>query len=501
MQIRLQPVASVQTTPTSLQTTRLIPARHFFIYPRREFSSEDSEARARVHSTIMHSNSALEKSLSTALASRDERWIRRRLPDPNTSSSSSPLIDFNSNDYLSLSNSSKLRSHLLTKLSAAPDILGSGGSRLLVNSRAHAALEARLVDFFHGESALLFNSGFDANVGFFSCVPQPGDVVVYDEYIHASVHDGIRGSRVTRSSLLAFAHNSVADLRRVLEKSRHEHASLRMATASLFVSVESLYSMDGTFSPLREIADLLDELFPLKNAYLILDEAHSTGIYGPLGRGRVVELGLEGRVLARLHTFGKALAASGAVVITSTLIRDYMLNYARSLIYTTSLSYANIIAADCSFDMLTDGTAQHLSKHLLDLSSYFSDTLRPLLLSRRIPPALVRLPSHLSDHSSQSPFPPSPIVPVLTAHPRPLSTYLLALGMNARPITWPTVPKGKDRVRVCLHAGNTRDDVDRLIMGIIKWAEETMRSQEASVPAVSVGTRRVAFPGAIESKL
>jgi 8-amino-7-oxononanoate synthase len=121
----------------------------------------------------MPPNSALEKSLSAALASRDERWIRRRLPDPNISSSSSPLTDFNSNDYLSLSNSSKLRSHLLTRLSAAPDILGSGGSRLLVNGRAHAALEARLVDFFHGESALLFNSGFDANVGFFSCVPQP----------------------------------------------------------------------------------------------------------------------------------------------------------------------------------------------------------------------------------------------------------------------------------------------------------------------------------------
>lgn len=113
----------------------------------------------------------------------------------------------------------------------------------------------------------------------------------------------------------------------------------------------------------------------------------------------------------------------------------------------------------------------------------------------------MRLPTHLSDHSSGSAYPPSPIVPILTAHPRPLSAYLLALGMNARPITWPTVPKGKDRVRVCFHAGNTRGDVDKLIMGIIKWAEETMSSQEASIPTIPVGMRRVGFPGAIESKL
>ncbi|KAF8193376.1 pyridoxal phosphate-dependent transferase [Pholiota molesta] len=406
-------------------------------------------------------SSALSKSLSAALASRDARWIRRRLPDPNTSSSDSPLIDFNSNDYLSLSHSTKLRAHLLARLSEAPDVLGSGGSRLLVNGRAHAALEARLADFFRTETVLLFNSGFDANVGFFSCIPQSGDTIVYDEYIHASVHDGMRASRATAQ--FSFSHNSLSDLRRLLCRLLEERSGLGTGQNSLFLSVESLYSMDGTFSPLREIADMLDELFPLNNGYLIVDEAHSTGIYGPQGRGRVAQLGLEHRVLARLHTFGKALAATGAVIATNTLIRDYLLNYARSLIYTTSLSYANIIAADCSFDMLTDGTAQH------------------------------RVSS--SD-------PPSPIIPVLTPHPRPLSAYLLALGMNARPITWPTVPKGKDRVRVCLHAGNTRADVDRLVRGIVKWAEETL-SQRAEEAGLSGARRpeRSALGGILESKL
>ncbi|KAF8908906.1 pyridoxal phosphate-dependent transferase [Gymnopilus junonius] len=417
---------------------------------------------------------ALQNRLQAALASREDRWIRRRLPDPNASSSSSPLIDFNSNDYLSLSNSSKLRSLFLQKLSEAPDVLGSGGSRLLVNGRAHAALEARLADFFGAETALLFNSGFDANVGFFSCIPQPGDTIVYDEYIHASVHDGIRGSRV-RSAQFSFSHNSLTDLRMLLCRLKEERPGLRSGENSLFLAVESLYSMDGTFAPLSEMADLLEEVFPLKNGYFVVDEAHSTGIYGPDGRGRVAMLGLEDRVLARLHTFGKALAATGAVILTSTLIRDYLLNYARSLIYTTSLSYANIVAADCSFDMLTDGTAQHLSNHLLDLSFYFTNTLLPLFELKGIPSTLVSLPSHIqSSLHEQPPQLPSPIIPVMTPHPRPLSAYLLALGMNARPITWPTVPKGKDRVRVCLHSGNSREDVDKLIQGIIGWALETM---------------------------
>ncbi|PPQ85644.1 LOW QUALITY PROTEIN: hypothetical protein CVT25_012766 [Psilocybe cyanescens] len=464
----------------------------------------------------MDAKSALASSLQAALASRDERWIRRRLPDPSTSSSNSPLIDFNSNDYLSLSDSSKLRSHFLNKLAAAPDVLGSGGSRLLVNGRAHAALEDRLAEFFRADTALLFNSGFDANVGFFSCVPQAGDVVVYDEYIHASVHDGIRSSRV-REAQYSFSHNSMPDLRRVLCRLREDKPALRTAQSSLFLSVESLYSMDGTFAPLQEIVDMLDEIFPMKNGYLVVDEAHSTGIYGPQGRGRVAMLGLENRVLARLHTFGKALAATGAVVVTNTLIRDYLLNYARSLIYTTSLSYANIVAADCSFDMLIDGTAQHvtflpadisklmmaqLSNHLLELSTYFADTLRPLLTSQNIPATLVSLPSHLQLRQSSSSHLASPIIPVLTPHPRPLSAYLLALSMNARPITWPTVPKGKDRVRVCLHAGNTKSDVDRLIKGVVAWALETMRGDVGEeVGKRERRSRQDVLNGILESKL
>ncbi|PBK99214.1 PLP-dependent transferase [Armillaria gallica] len=412
----------------------------------------------------MTPRSALGKQLLAALKSRDERLIRRRLPDPS-SSTTSTLIDFNTNDYLSLASSPVLRRRFLKKLQDAPDVLGSGGSRLLVNGLAHSALEARLAEFFDSPAALLFNSGFDANVGFFSCIPQPGDVFVYDEYIHASVHDGIRASRA-RDSQYSFPHNSVQAFRNLLVGLRDERPSLAAGESSVFVAVESLYSMDGTFAPLQEFVENLEEVFPQGNGYLVVDEAHSTGIYGPQGRGRVAMLGLESRVFARLHTFGKALAATGAVLLTTPLIRDYMLNYARSLIYTTSLSFSNIIAADASFDMLVDGTARILSEHLMDISWYFTRSLSRRLAA--IPPDLLSLPPNLEA---------SPIIPIMTSQPRPLSAFLYTRGMNARPITWPTVPKGKDRVRVCLHAGNSREDIDRLVNGMIDWAEGVLIEQ------------------------
>lgn len=364
---------------------------------------------------MSESESALAQKLAAALAYREDRNIRRRLPDPSlslfTSSTSRTIttavpfteaaitaaitptpppppefapVDFSSNDYLSLSTSPLLRTRVLAALHSSPAILGSGGSRLLVYNHAHALLEARLARTFRSPAALLFNSGFDANAGFFACVPQPGDAILHDQAIHASVHDGARASRIAACMRRSFAHNDVRALRAALCALRNEHTALREAKCSVFVAIESVYSMDGTVAPLRAIIDTMRDVFPAGNAYLVVDEAHATGLYGPRGRGMVAQLGLEDCVLARLHTFGKALAASGgtylyilvrisaelvrtAVLLTNTLIRDYLLNYARPLIYTTSLSNAAIIAASCSFDLLEDGTAEKV--RILALSS------------------------------------------------------------------------------------------------------------------------------------
>lgn len=267
-------------------------------------------------------DTSLGAKLAAALASRDKRMIRRRLPDTNSASSSN-LIDFQSNDYLSLSTSNLLRRLFLKKLNDSPDILGTGGSRLLVNGSAHENLEERLKKIFQFEAALLFSSGYNANIGFFSTIPQSGDAIVHDEHIHASVIDGMKSSRV-RDALFPFAHNSLHSIRDVLTKLLEDRPSFRSGANSVLVVVESVYSMEGSFAPLLGIVELLESLFPRGNAHLVVDEVHAMGIHGPQGRGRVAQLGLESKVLAQILTFGKSLGVSGG---TYSHVRHYRTHF------------------------------------------------------------------------------------------------------------------------------------------------------------------------------
>lgn len=234
---------------------------------------------------------------------------RRKQQSKLRSLKASPIdsVDFSSNDFLSLSTSPILKTLFLNELKKIPQ-LGSTGSRLLDGNSLYAErLEQEIAAFHNGRAGLLVNSGFDANVGIFSSLPQPGDIVVYDELIHASVHDGIKASRAGRT--VSFAHNSTLDLQRVLEEIVLKPSA--ESSRNVFITVESVYSMDGDLAPLAEIVELVEALFPRRNAYMIVDEAHATGIYGDKGSGRVCELGLEEKVFIRLHTFGKALASSG----------------------------------------------------------------------------------------------------------------------------------------------------------------------------------------------
>jgi len=226
--------------------------------------------------------------------------------------------DFSSNDFLSLSTSSILRTAYLRELASHPNFrLGSGGSRLLDGNSIYAeGLEKEIAEFHGSETALIFNSGFGANEGFFACVPQEGDVVVYDAFIHASVHEGMRLSRVGRR--VKFEHNSVSDLERIFSDLL-EDEKIRKGERNAFVAVESLYSMDGDLCPLKEIVELVEEMLPNGNGHIIVDEAHSNGIYGSQGRGIVCSLGLEDRVFARLHTFGKAIGCNGGESHSYTL--------------------------------------------------------------------------------------------------------------------------------------------------------------------------------------
>ena len=192
--------------------------------------------------------------------------------------------------------------------------MGSTGSRLLSGgTTSHSALEERFAKHFNGpcasaDTALLFNSGWEANVSFFSTVPQPDDWIVYDELVHASVHTGMRASRVPVSRRRAVKHSDVADLKRILAGIKGQGGS-----GTVFLALESLYSMDGDLCPLPAFLDTLDRYIPKSRQCVVLDEAHSTGVYGSGGRGIVSALGMENRVAVRLMTFGKAVGSSGGM--------------------------------------------------------------------------------------------------------------------------------------------------------------------------------------------
>lgn len=216
-----------------------------------------------------------------------------------------------SNDYLSLTTSPSVRQNFLSRIQTSSHILGSTGSRLLSGSTSqHAHLEYRFSEFFDSPSALLFNSGWDANVSFFATVPQSQDWVVYDELVHASVHSGLRASRVHLSQRVAFKHNDPKDFQRVLEDIKNQTRD-QGSQGTVFVALESLYSMDGDFAPLPALLDILDQNIPRERQCVVLDEAHSTGVYGSEGRGVVHALEEQARVGVRLMTFGKAVGCSG----------------------------------------------------------------------------------------------------------------------------------------------------------------------------------------------
>ncbi|KAF1964008.1 PLP-dependent transferase [Bimuria novae-zelandiae CBS 107.79] len=369
-------------------------------------------------------------------------------------------IDFSSNDFLSLATNPSLKSAFLAELSSSSCLLGSGGSRLLDGNSAYAeTLEREICAFHNAEAGLLFNSGFDANAGFFACVPQQGDIVVYDELIHASVHDGMRLSRAAKT--VSFKHNDINDLRRVLQQLiGNEDPALQLLRGErhVFVGVEAVYSMDGDVAPLTAVVETVEEVLGVQGSYVVVDEAHATGVIGREGRGLVCELALEKRVFARLHTFGKALGCNGAIILGSTLLRQYLINYARPLIYTTFMSYPSLAAIRTSYCFLSQGQTEPLAANLRTLIH----TLFVELEAVQTPAFryLLKIPQQRPD---------SPIFSIQLAAPKRLAGFLQSRGMMVRAVVPPTVPEGTSRVRVCLHAGNTEAEIKLLVATMEEW--------------------------------
>ncbi|KAH6685820.1 8-amino-7-oxononanoate synthase [Plectosphaerella plurivora] len=418
----------------------------------------------------------LEKALEQRLLDRQARSQLRRLSTfpPST-------VDFSSNSYLSLSTIPEIRQIFLSRLEnhdPALPLFGSGGSRLLDgNSTEAEALEREIAEFHGAPAGLLFNSGFDANVGLISCVLQPGDVIIYDELIHASAHDGMKMSRAGQK--VPFRHNTVSptsqqgsplgSLSEVLMALIAGDAGreIRDGSKTVFVAVEAVYSMDGDVAPLDAIVACIQQHLPGGNGRLIVDEAHSTGLFGKDGRGLVSELGLEGHVFARLHTFGKAMGASGAIVLCSPIVREYLVNYARTLIYTTAMPPACLAGIKVAYDALPTEQVEKLRTHLRELTIHAHGLLASLCEAHQ----------HQDDQGQATPLlridptpPRSPIIALLSTQPRNLARHCQERGFLVRPIVAPTVPRGSERVRICLHAGNTQEQVEGLARAVDEWA-------------------------------
>ena len=343
----------------------------------------------------------------------------------------SEMVDFCSNDYLGFARSPLLYKNIEDYCSKnRPRFAGSTGSRLLAgNSTFVEELEKSIARFHKAPSGLIFNSGYDANIGLFSCVPRRDDLVLYDEYIHASIYDGMR---LGKAETVSFRHNDLEDAERKMISARNLGNK-----RDIFIAVESVYSMDGDRVPLQEMARLCDRY----DVKLIVDEAHATGVIGAGGVGLVNDLGLEEICFARLHTFGKALGCHGAILLGSDVLRNYLINFARSFIYTTALPYHALASVKCAYELLPMADKDRME--LNDRIRQFGEA--------------VDIPRPLST---------SPIQCVIIPGNENVKAVALQLqheGYDIRPILSPTVPRGKERLRICLHAFNTREEVGSLI--------------------------------------
>ncbi|KAI6885979.1 PLP-dependent transferase [Hortaea werneckii] len=273
-------------------------------------------------------------------------------------------------------------------------------------------------------------------------------------------------------------------LKNLLQSLLKDHA-IRAGRKNVFVAVETIYSMDGDIAPLVEIVRLMKETFTAGNGYLIVDEAHSTGCFGPKGRGIVSELGLEGEVAVKLHTFGKALACNGAILLCSPVIREYLINYARPLIYTTFMSYPALAAIRASYQYLEDGKTEMLAADLKMLIGALHSRL--LALQERLDFGTEAAqdeerprPGELLRVSRECPQ--SPIFSVLSAEPKSLAAYCQRSGFMVRGIVPPTVPSGAERIRICLHAGNTVPQIESLVECIRRWVLTRRKESHETAP-------------------
>lgn len=342
-------------------------------------------------------------------------------------------VDFTSNDYLGLANAPRLKAAIAAAIDRGVPA-GAGGSRLLRGNHAeHEALEAEAAAFFGAEKVLYFGSGFAANVALFSSLPQRDDLIVHDALIHASAHDGMAASKAKTA---AVQHNDVEAFDQAIRNWRQAGGR-----GHPWIAVESLYSMDGDRASIAELADIADR----HDGFLVVDEAHATGVFGPGGRGIASGLESRGNVLV-LHTCGKALGVSGALLGLPGVLADYLVNRARNFIYSTAPSPLMAAGVREALRIIADEPERRT--RLENLRNFADEQLR------------LRL--GVSPSGSQ-------IMPVMigdNARSARIADRMRVEGFDVRAIRPPTVPEGTARLRISItlniDEGQIADMVQRL---------------------------------------
>lgn len=369
----------------------------------------------------------LEEDLLLQLQKRHQEGHLRALKEK-----SPYLIDFASNDYLGFIHDRLLHALIeqekkRLKEDDQVDWYGAGGSRLLTgHSKYCHELEMRIAAFHQAEAGLLFNSGYVANLGLISSVISNEDTVIFDQASHASLYDALK---MKRANIFPFRHQNLDHLKKRLQKAKKR----------TFVCVESVYSCDGSETDLEEVIFLCEQF----GAHLIVDEAHATGYIGSKGQGSIVANNLQQHVFARVHTFGKALGCQGAIVLGNHVLRDYLINFARPFIYTTAMPLQNLITIECAYQALERfSNCQFQLKRNIQL---FNAKAKNLSFSSfyHTPIKSLKMPgNHAVRHAA---------------------LILEKKGYDVRPLFSPTVRRGEECLRICLHAFNTSSEIEALI--------------------------------------
>lgn len=374
----------------------------------------------------------LPNKLEAKLRQRKDEKALRQLGVPSN------LIDFASNDYLGFSKYKTIfnnASEILKRHNL--QLNGATGSRLLSGNHAiYTETESIIANFHKSEAALIFNSGYDANLGLLSSVLQRGDIVFYDELCHASIRDGIR---MSNAKSYKFAHNDLEDLKK---RCQTECSRSMDETAQIYIVTESIFSMDGDAPDIKALV-LLSKKY---NCHVIIDEAHATGVLGENGEGLIQESGLENDVFARVITFGKAMGCHGAAVLGSKELISYLVNFARSFIYTTALPPHAIATIQAAYKELEKN-----SRFKKDLENNIS-ILKKEIKKHQLEPHFIS--SNSAIHSCVIPG---------NVQVRKISEAIKNAGFDVKPILSPTVPAGQERLRICVHSFNTKDQILQLV--------------------------------------